>query len=134
MPRRTSNCYAIYRVDHDTSLTHSWLVTLQRRGRIYHRHFSDRVHGGKRKALQAAKAYRNRLAFVLRPLTRQELCAIKKRNNRSGVSGVTRIDVQERSRGRLYRRIYWDVPWPIGMARRDTRKFPVQKYGQRSAL
>jgi hypothetical protein len=85
---QTSNYYAIYRVDHDASHTHSWLVMLQRRGRIYHRHFSDRVHGGKRKALEVVKSYR----IVSPQSCPQELCAIKKKNNRSGVSGV---DVQE---------------------------------------
>ena len=60
LPVRRSNLYAIYRIDHEWSRTHSWLVTIQRRGRIYHRHFSDRMHSGKRKALQAAKAYRDR--------------------------------------------------------------------------
>jgi hypothetical protein len=79
MRPRTSNSYGIYRVDHEVSRTHSWLVTIQRRGRIYHRHFSDRVYGGKRKALEAAGAYRDRLASELTSLTRQEVCAIKKR-------------------------------------------------------
>jgi hypothetical protein len=104
------------------------------RGRIYHRHFSDRVHGGKRKALATAKAYRDRLASKLQPLTRQELCAIKKKNNRSGVSGVTRVDQLERNRGRLTRRIYWDVQWPSGNGKARHKKFSVKKYGERQAF
>lgn len=90
----------IYRIDHDTSHTHSWYVTLQRRGRVYHRHFTDSVYGGKSKALDAAKVYRDSLMKCLRPLTRPERCRIRKRNNRSGVSGVTRIEAVEESRGR----------------------------------
>ena len=94
----------IYRIDHDRSHTHSWYVTIQRRGRIYHRHFTDSVYGGKRKALDAAKVYRDSLIASLRPLTRPDRCRIKKKNNRSGVSGVTRIDALEKNRGRIYHR------------------------------
>ena len=131
---RQSNLYAIHRVDQASTRTHSWLVTIQRRGHIYNRHFSDRLHGGKRKALEAAKAYRARLVSQLKPLTRQELCAIRKTNNRSGVSGVIRVDVLEKIRGRLYRRIYWDVQWPIGNGRARHKKFSVKKYGERGAF
>jgi hypothetical protein len=134
MRLRRSNFSGIYRIDQDASRTHSWLVTIQRRGRIYHRHFSDRVHGGKRRALEAAKAYRTRLALELSPLTRQELCAIRKKSNRSGVSGVTRVDVLEKSRGRLYRRVYWDVQWPIGNGKARHKKFSVKKFGEQGAF
>lgn len=41
----------IYRIDHELSRTHSWLVTIHRRGQIYHRHFADRLHGGKPKGV-----------------------------------------------------------------------------------
>ncbi len=135
MPLRSSSVYAIYRVDHDPSRTHSWLVTLQRRGRIYNRHFSDRVHGGKRQALKAATAYRDRLNSELRPLTRQQLCAIRKKNNRSGVSGVSRVDVMEKGRrGGLFHRVYWDVQWPIGNGKARHKKFSVKKYGEKQAF
>lgn len=135
MPVRQSGIYAIYRIDDAPSRTHSWLVTIQRRGRIYHRHFTDRVHGGKRQALKAARAYRDRLTSELRPLTRQELCAIRKKNNRSGISGVTRIDVMEKGRDdRVYRRIYWDAQWPIDNGKARHRKFSVKKYGEKRAF
>jgi hypothetical protein len=66
------------------------------------------------------------LASEGRPLTRQELCAIKKKNNRPGVSGVTRIDVQERRRGQLYRRIYWKFNAPLAMERPGTRSLRLR--------
>jgi hypothetical protein len=65
------------------------------------------VYGGKRNALEAAKAYRNRLISKVQALTRQERCSIMKKNNRSGLSGVTRSDVMEKAHGRIYRRRYW---------------------------
>lgn len=123
----------IYRIDHARSYTHSWLVTVQRRGVIYHRHFTDSVYGGKRKALEAAKAYRDHLIAKLRPLTWPEFCRIKKKNNRSGISGVTRIDTKENSRGTLYRRRYWLAQWPIGNRKAKMKKFSIKLYGERGA-
>lgn len=77
----------ISRIDQAKSRTHSWCVTVQRRGRVYHRHCTDSVYGGKRKAREAAKAYRDTLITKLKPLPRSEYCRIKK-NKRSGISGV----------------------------------------------
>lgn len=123
----------IYRIDHKPSHTHSWLVTVQRRGRIYHQHFTDSVYGGKRKALAAAKVHRDRLVGSLKPLTRPERCRIKKKNNRSGVSGVTRIDAIEVGRGQLRRRQYWLAQWPIGNGKATMRKFSIKQYGEGGA-
>jgi len=124
----------IYRIEHDKSHTHSWFVTIQRRGRIFHKHFTDSVYGGKRKALDAAKIYRDSLIARLRPLTRPERCKIRKKNNRSGVSGVTRIDTLEKNRGRIYSRRYWLAQWPIGDGKAKMRKFSITRYGERGAF
>lgn len=127
------NLYGIYRVDHDTSRTHSWYVIVQRRHHIHRRHFSDQQHGGKRKALEAAKTYRETLLARLRPLSRREVCVIRKKTNRSGVSGVVRIEALERDRGRIRHRVYWDVQWPVGNGKARHKKFSVKKYGERGA-
>jgi len=123
----------IYRIDHVKSHTHSWYVTIQRRGRVYHRHFTDSVYGGKSQALDAAKIYRDSLRKSLRPLTRPERCRIKKKNNRSGVSGITRIDAKETNRGRVLHRQYWLAQRPIGGGRARMRKFSIKQYGERGA-
>ncbi|MBX3328170.1 MAG: AP2 domain-containing protein [Nitrospira sp.] len=124
----------IYRIDHNQSHTHSWLVTVQRRGQIYHRHFTDSLYGGKRKALQTAKVYRDTLIATLKPLTRLERCQIKKKNNRSGVSGVTRIDTWGNTRNRRYPRRYWLAQWPIGNGHAKMKKFSIKLYGERGAF
>lgn len=124
----------ISRIDHQASHTHSWLVTIQRRGRVYSRHFTDTVYGGKRTALDAAKVYRDNLVACLRPLTRQERCRIRKKNNRSGVSGVTRIDKQENTRGRIRHRLFWLAQWPIGGGKARMKKFSIKRYGERGAF
>ena len=131
---RSDSLKHIYRIDHDKSHTHSWLVTVQQRGRAYHRHFTDSVYGGKSKALDAAKIYRDSLINCLRPLTRPERCRIRKKNNRSGVSGITRIEAFEKSRGRVYHRRYWLAQWPIGKSKAQKKKFSITRYGERGAF
>lgn len=123
----------IYRIDSAKSRTHSWLVTVQRRGRIYQQHFADVVYGGKQKARHAAQVYRDSLIASLRPLTRPERCRIKKKNNRSGVSGVTKIDTWEHDRGRRYHRRYWLAQWPIGGGKAKMKKFSITRYGEQGA-
>ena len=82
----------IRRVDHDASRTHCWRVTVQRRKRIFVRDFSDGRHGGRQPALQAAQLYRDKLVKAHPPLSKAAYCAIRKKNNRSGISGLTRVD------------------------------------------
>lgn len=94
---------------------------------------SDLVYGGKRKAFDAAKVYRDSLIASLRPFTRPELCRIKKKNNRSGVSGVTKIDTCECDRGRRYHRRYWLAQWPIGNGKAKMKKFSITRYREHGA-
>jgi len=124
----------LYRIDHSHSYTHAWSVTIQRRGRVYHRHFTDSVYGGKSKTLNAAKVYRDTLVNCLRPLTRLERCRIKKKNNRSGISGVIKIDTWQHNRGRRYHRRYWLAQWPIGNGKAQMKKFSIMRYGERGAF
>ena len=125
---------AISRIDHSGSRTHSWHVTIQRRNKIYTRHFSDARNGGKAAALKAAKAHRDLLLRRHTPLTRREVCLIKKKNNKSGVSGLSRIDVVEWRNGYRFHRLYWDVQWPDGSGKPVHRKFSIRKYGERRAF
>ncbi len=126
--------YAIQRIDHQRSRTHAWKVIIQRRKTIYMRYFSDGGHGGKKIALDAAKAYRDQLIAQHPPMTRREVCVIRKMNNTSGVSGVTRIDVMERNKGRKVRRLYWDAQWPDRSGNAVHRKFSIKVYGERRAF
>ncbi len=123
----------IRRVDHESSGTYCWRVTVQRRTRIYVRNFSDTRYGGSRQALEAAHAYRDRLIQAHPPLAMPVYCAILKKNNRSGVSGLTRVDRWEVSNGRRRRRLYWEAQWPIGHCKSQHRRFSITKYGEEGA-
>ena len=121
------------RVDHAASSTHCWRVSIQRRTELFTRDFSDGVHGGREQALQAALAYRNTVIETHPPFGKPEYCRILKKSNRSGVSGLTRVDRLELSKGRRMRRLYWEVQWPIGNGRSRHRKFSILKYGEEGA-
>jgi hypothetical protein len=124
----------ISRIDHTKSRTHSWVVTVQRRGRISHRHVTDAVYDGKRHALDVPRIYREGLVTSLRPLTRSERCRIRKKNNRSGVLGVTRIDAWEKNRWHIYHRRYWLAQWPLGDGKAKKQKYSIPRYGERGAF
>ncbi|HMS85234.1 MAG TPA: AP2 domain-containing protein [Nitrospira sp.] len=126
--------YAIQRIDHQRSRTHAWKVIIQRRKTIYMRYFSDGRHEGKEAALKAAKAYRDQLIARHPPMTRREVCVIRKTNNTSGVSGITRIDSVEWTQSRKVHRLYWDAQWPTLSGKPVHRKFSITLYGERRAF
>ena len=123
----------INRVDHHASHTHCWRVTIQRQTHIYREEFSDGQYGGCQEALAAAESYRDALLQTHPPFSKPDYCAILKKNNRSGVSGLTRVDGCGLSRGRRVRRLYWEVQWPIENGRSRHRKFSILKHGEEGA-
>ena len=64
--------YGITRIDNLVSRTHGWLVTIQRRGVIHRRHFSDSTSGGKQKSFMIARAFRDEIIVKYPPLTMKE--------------------------------------------------------------
>jgi hypothetical protein len=126
--------YGITRVDHEGSRTHAWRVTIQRQGKIHVGHFSDGVYGGRQKALGAAKEYRDDLLAKYPPLTRKQYCAILRRNNRSGLAGVSfHAEVIETDHGPVERR-FWIARLPLQPWRTKLVKFSVAKYGAEEAF
>lgn len=123
----------ITRIDNDTKRTHAWLVTVQRRGEIVVRSFSDGIYGSKRKALAAAVAYRDLLLsrhsqFEHQVWVRSRL----RKNNTSGIPGVGRYEVLANpNTGR--REAFWLASWvnEHGLSRK--RKFSVSCHGERHA-
>lgn len=123
----------ISRVDHQASHTHCWRVTIQRQTHIYREEFSDGRYGGCQQALDAAETYRDATLQAHPPFSKPNYCAIVKKNNRSGISGLTRVDRWELRRGRRVHRLCWEVQWPIGNGRSRHRKFSIRKYGEEGA-
>lgn len=123
----------IIRIDHERSRTYGWRVTLQRKGKIIVKTFSDGVYGGKRKALNVAVDYRS--VLLRRHSTFDHQLWIRtrlRRNNTSGIPGVGRYDVLANpNTGR--RSTFWLASWVNDHGASRKRKFYVSHYGERQA-
>ena len=80
--------YGISRFDDELHSTHGWRVSLRRYGKMLVENFPDKKHGGRHKALKLAQQYRDELLGKFPPISRKEVCLIKRSNNKSGISGV----------------------------------------------
>ena len=123
----------IIRVDHEASRTHAWRVTLQRHNDIVVRTFSDSIHGGKRKALNAAVAYRGELLRRYSPYAHAIWVRTRlRKNNTSGIPGVARYE--ERVNPHTgYTRVFWLASWINERGDSRKRRFMVSHYGERHA-
>ena len=125
----------IRRIDTPANRIHAWTVTIQRRGRIVRKSFTDRVYGSRQAAYDAAVAYRATLAQQLRPFTRREFVQIKKRSNRSGHVGISKYWYVEHTPHGTRRQSYWIATWtPEIGGQRKQRKFSIEKYGHKGAF
>jgi 1,2-phenylacetyl-CoA epoxidase PaaB subunit len=125
----------ILRVDNDATATHSWKVQIRRRGRAINKHFTDSRHGGKRKALAAAKDYRDRL---VRKVSGAEYAiwkrSIKRPDNKSGVVGVARFVRCAKSRYGTWQYPVWEAFWHDADGKKHGRRFSVIKLGEGQAM
>jgi hypothetical protein len=117
----------IRRIDNETNRTHAWLVQVQRGNRIVIKMFSDRIFGGKQKALAAAIEFRKPLINAPSPAEHNLWHrSIVRRNNTSGIPGVG-----------LYKSCYntekWVAYWTDENGIRKSRTFSVKIHGKRKA-
>ena len=111
-----------------------WEVRFQRRGKKTEKFFADSGHGGKRAALDAAKAFRDELETQNRKYTVKELAERPSVRNKSGVVGV-RLHKQVDTRGDYeYHYWYWVAQWTDGLGRRRTKSFSVHTHGDDEAF
>ncbi len=124
----------ITRVDRNTPHKHLWQVTVRRWNRVYTRSFSDRRHSGREQALAAAQGYRDSILAQQTPMPRRTRCAVLKRNNRSGVAGVTRILLSDPRDKQAPRSACWVARWPGDGKTIRQRSFSVSKHGEWGAF
>lgn len=124
----------IHRIDSESKRSHGWRVQVQRKGQIVIRNFSDKLYGGKRKALQAAMDCRDALLEQMHD-ERYGLwrCQRKRRNNTSGIVGVGRYIAREMVGDQEVERVSWHAFWAGSDGKRHSRKFSVSKYGEAQA-
>ena len=123
----------IKRIDQTESRTHAWFVTLQRWNQTHNKMFSDALHGGKRKALKAAIAYRDALLAQHSTLEHQLWIRTRiRKNNTSGIPGVCRYERAGRAPTE-HRSAYWLACWVNEHGQSRQRKFAVSIHGERQA-
>ena len=118
----------------DTRATHGYQVRMRRRRVSFDKFFSDKKFGGKRKALLAARDYRDELAANNRAFSRKETAALKDAPASSGVPGV-RLEEKTVVSGE-YETTYsfWVAQWSPEPGVRKTRRFSVDKHGDEGAF
>lgn len=101
-----------------------WWVSIRRRGHKIVRLFKDSVYGSDDAAYAQARAFRDAIIEAIPPATNQEQAVLLRKNNKSGISGVRRVDTRE-----------GDV-WQATLMTNEGQKrenFSVSKFGEQAA-
>lgn len=126
--------YGISRFDDDIRHTHGWRVSLRRYGKMLVENFPDKKCGGRKKALKLAQQYRDELLGRFPPISRKEVCQIRRANNTSGISGVCTYAKSYRLKdGTVRETRYWEASWPGDNGKNVSVNFSVNKYGEELA-
>lgn len=118
---------SISRIDQESRKTHGWFVRVCFNKKIHSKFFSDKVHGGRHKALMKAQAWRNETERKLgKPRTDRVVVA------REGTTSVRRALISRgknaKTKGLVYEVTY--SPEPNKICRTS---FSIRKYGEDEA-
>ncbi|NND83350.1 MAG: hypothetical protein HKN50_13055 [Gammaproteobacteria bacterium] len=126
--------YGVSRIDDQRHYTHAWRVSLSRRGKRHVKNFPDKKYQGKAQALLRAKEFRDQLLAKYPPLSRREFCDAKRRNNRTGITGVYKYrKTYQLSDGTIKERWYWEANWPGPEGDSVSKAFSVARFGEQAA-
>ena len=132
--KHTDPVYGISRFDDDIRNTHGWRVSLRRHGKMLVKNFPDKKNGGRWQALRKAQQYRDELLIKFPPISRKEVCKIKRSNNTSGINGVCTYAKRYKLKdGTVRETKYWEASWPDGEGKNTSVNFSVKKYGDELA-
>jgi hypothetical protein len=134
VPSKNSVLHHIRRVDYPAKHTHGWLVQVQRQGKRHMQFFNDNTHGGPGEALDVALAHRDELLAFNAPMTRQAYVSIRRRNNTSGVPGVSRGYRIRNQGGKTLREWFWAAYWAPEPGKRKSVSFLERAYGKKGAF
>ncbi len=126
--------YGISRFDDDIRNTHGWRVSLRRYGKMLVENFPDKKYGDRKRALKLAQQYRDELLGKFPPISRREVCQVRRSNNKSGISGVCTYAKSYTLRdGTIRETRYWEASWPGDEGKNISISFSVSKYGEELA-
>lgn len=113
-----------------TGASAGWRVALVRRGEEHLRCFSAARYGSLDSALVAAKAWRDRVACEVRPLTKAEYSQLMRSNNSSGCPGVyLRRQKRRNAAGQEVEYLFWQAQTPEGVKPFRSKSFSVVRFG-----
>lgn len=126
--------YGITRIDNEKYRTHAWRVSLSRHRKMHVKNFSDKKCGTKDIALQQAIQHRDELVRTYPPISRKEICKLKRSNNKTGITGVYQYaKPYTLSDGEIRENWYWEASWPDVEGESVAKAFSVKKYGDELA-
>ncbi|MFB9240642.1 AP2 domain-containing protein [Massilia antarctica] len=124
----------IYRILHPVLGRYYQQVTLHRNGEQFDKRFFEADCGGEQQALRVAQAWRDRIIEQHPPMTLAKFCTIVRKNNTSGVPGVSRTIKRHRNQqGAVKERIYWVARTPMPGGTSPARSFSVKTFGEDEA-
>ncbi len=132
MAKRSKVNKGISRID--SGSTHGYFVRGYRNGKTYSKLFSDLKCGGKRKALQLAKEYRDSLHSELEkipPKPRGRRIVYRDSRNATGMLGVCKT--RKRSPNGTVNECY-SVSWRPEPGVQKCTSFSIRKYGDKKAF
>ncbi|WP_233282694.1 hypothetical protein [Agrobacterium tumefaciens] len=101
-----------------------WWVSIRRRGHRIVRLFKDSIYGSGDAAYRQARAYRDAIILAIPPATNIEQAVLLRKNNRSGISGVRRVETAD-----------GDI-WQATLMTNEGQKrenFSIAKFGEEAA-
>ncbi len=87
--------YGLHREDANERRGAGWWVSLRRRGHKIVRLFKDSIYGSDAAAYAQARAFRDAIIEAIPPATNQEQAVLLRKNNKSGISGVRRVETRD---------------------------------------
>ena len=110
-----------------------WEVRFHRRGKKVEKFFADNKFGGRAKALNAAKNYRDEIEAKLPKFNVHELSKKPSKRNQSGVVGVRRHEQTDIRGDWGYTYAFWVAQWTDEFGKRKTKSFSANHYGEEEA-
>jgi hypothetical protein len=132
--RTCKQLYGISRIDCERQNAHSWRVSLRRYGKRHVKNFTDKKYQGRELALAKAMAFRDRIIIEHPPISRKDFCSIKRRNNKTGITGVYKYrKTYELKDGTIKESWYWEANWPDAEGESVSKSFAINRFGENPA-
>ncbi|MDP1676256.1 MAG: AP2 domain-containing protein [Bacteroidota bacterium] len=125
-----SNRYILRR---ENNSTRGWEVRIRRtKGNVLEL-FSDSMYGGKNKALQKAKKFRDLVLKKIPKLNRKEIVNLPKKNNLEEGVGISLVRQKSVRNNKSYTHLFYQAYWSPAKGVHKSRKFSISKYGKQLA-